>query len=81
MEPVHTPLKTGAISLSAGAVAGAISWVVNLVFHVPMPGSVSIVFAAGVLYGAHQLALYVANTKPQPQKVVPAPVNGGEPHA
>lgn len=59
MNGKSSPLKTGAIGLSAGALGVAIAWLFNVIFHVTMPPEVSLVFGSMLMYAAHQVTDYV----------------------
>lgn len=59
MNGKSSPLKTGAIGLSAGALGVAIAWLFNVIFHVTMPSEVSLVFGSMIMYAAHQVTDYV----------------------
>ena len=55
-------ITTGGVAISTATLMPAVEWALGLIFHVPVPASVSSLIAGAIVAGAHA-ALNVASAK------------------
>jgi len=64
-------ITTGGVAISTATLMPAVEWALGLIFHVPVPASVSSLIAGAIVAGAHA-ALNVASAKAAAKSAAPA---------
>ncbi|MCM3582180.1 hypothetical protein M3795_16985 [Ralstonia pickettii] len=55
-------ITTGGVAISTATLMPAVEWALGLIFHVPVPASVSSLIAGALVAGAHA-AMNIASSK------------------